>query len=126
MPPLDDAFEQLFEHSSDPVLVMDPLEDRILEASNGACAMLGYTRAELLETPMSHIHPAEMPKLRAFVDRAIRDGEEQTIAVACRTRSGVFLPTEVTLLALRGPGRPYLIGFVTDRSEHRQPGADQG
>jgi PAS domain S-box-containing protein len=117
----EELFEQLFERSSDPVFVIDPLANRILDANNAACAMLGYTRDELLATPVSHIHPAEAPQLRDFVRDVMRDGQDWTIKLTCRTKSGTFLPTEMALLALDSGGRAYIFGFVRDRSEHRQP-----
>ena len=40
---------------------MDPEHNRILAANDAGCALLGYTREELLETPISRIHPAELP-----------------------------------------------------------------
>ena len=46
----------LFEHVNEPAYVMDPQHDRILAANDAGCAMLGYTREELLETPISRIH----------------------------------------------------------------------
>ena len=50
----------VFEHSNDPAYVMDPQHDCILAANDAGCALLGYTREELLETPISRIHPSEM------------------------------------------------------------------
>lgn len=113
-----EIFEQLFEDSGDPIFVVDPAEDRILDANRAACAMLGYAREELLATPVSHIHPAEMHQLREVVKSVIRDGQGWTIKLTCRTKSGTFLPAEMALLALDSGGRVYV--FVRDRSEHRQ------
>ena len=48
----------VFEHANEPVYVMDPQHDCILAANEAGCALLGYTRAELLETPISRIHPS--------------------------------------------------------------------
>ena len=121
----DAAFERLFEDSRDPIFVVDPLQEQILDANHAACAMLGYSHAELLATPVSRIHPAELPELRAFVARVVREREGRTIKLTCRTKSGVFLPTEMALLALEGGGRAYIFAFVTDRSEHRQAPVDQ-
>jgi PAS domain S-box-containing protein len=114
-------FERLFEQSSDPVFVVDPTQDGIIDANHAACAMLGYTREELLATPLSRIHPAELGELRSFVEGVVRDGQGWTIKLTCRTKSGTFLPTEMALLALDGGGRIYIFGLVRDRSEHRQP-----
>jgi two-component system, chemotaxis family, sensor kinase Cph1 len=118
-------FDQLFEESPDPAYVIDPFEDRILAANRAGCAMLGFTREELLATPVSHIHPAELPQLGEFLERVLRDGKGSTIKLACRAKSGRFLPTEMTLLAFEIGGRVRILGLVRDRSEHRQrdPGA---
>src|SRR5918999_596433 len=98
----DQAFETLFEYSADPAFVLDPLEDRILAVNAAGCAMLGYSREQLLATPVSHIHPAELAQLSEFVEQVLMDGRGSTIKLTCRTRSGRFLPTEMTLFAIDG------------------------
>ena len=111
---------QVFEQSDDPVFILDPAEDRIIDANAAGCRMLEYTREELLATPVSHIHPAELPQLEAFFEAARIDGANWTIGMTCRTRSGTFLPTEMALFLLdSGGGHVYVIGLVRDRSEHR-------
>jgi PAS domain S-box-containing protein len=110
---------ELVEESSDAVYLMDPKEDRILDANRAGCELLGYTRDELLSLSPSSIHPAELPQLRALVETAREDGESWTISLCCRTKSGRFLPTEIVLLAIRDAVGTYLVGLVRDRSEHR-------
>ena|SRR5579862_9434498 len=113
------SLELLFDQSSDPVYILDPHEDRVLDANPAGCRVLGYTRDELLSTPVSHIHPHELPAMRAFVDAALREGVSWTIEMACRTKSGTFLPTEISLLALDSGERVYVVSLLHDRSEHR-------
>jgi PAS domain S-box-containing protein len=115
----DHALTPLFERASDPAFIVDPLEDRIVAANRAGCAMLGYTRDELLVTPVSHIHPADLPQLREFIDTVQRYGRGSTIKLTCRTKSGTFLPTEMSLVVLRGGIR--ILALLRDRSEHRQP-----
>jgi chemotaxis family two-component system sensor kinase Cph1 len=115
-----DGFFQLFEESRDSAFVIDPFADRILAANDAGCAMLGYTRDELLALPVSHVHPAELPQLREFLNCVCRDGRGSTIKLTCRTKSGLFLPTEISLHTLESDGRAYILGLVHDRSEHRQ------
>ena len=110
---------RLVEESSDAIYLMDPQEDRILDANRAGCKLLGYTHEELVTMSASSIHPAELPQLKALVDTAVRDGENWTISLSCRTKSGRFLPTEIALIALRSADRVYLVGMVRDRSEHR-------
>ena len=113
-------FDALFEESSDAAYLMDPLDDRIVDANRVGCALLGYTHDELLECTVSDIHPAEMPQLREFLDGALRDGRASTTVFTCRTKRGTFLPTEISLHVVRSGGRRLVLGLVQDRSEHRQ------
>jgi len=118
-PPAHLSLDLLFEESSDPVFIADPRENRILDANRAACRLLGYTREELLVTPVSQIHPNELPRMQAFVDVALLDGANWTIELACRTKSGTFLPTEIAMLALDSGNRVYVVSLLRDRSEHR-------
>ena len=114
----------LFEHVNEPAYVMDPQHDQILAANDAGCAMLGYTREELLETPISRIHPAELAELQELLERVLREGRASTIKLTCRTKRGTFLPTEISLHGFEVGGRLQILGLVQDRSEHRQPAPD--
>lgn len=109
----------VFESSADPAYVMDPDRGAILAANDAGCALLGYTREELLATPISRIHPAELKELAELLDRVLRNGRASTITLTCRTKAGTFLPTEISLHRLQLDGRTRILGLVQDRSEHR-------
>jgi PAS domain S-box-containing protein len=114
------SFMRLFERSPEPAYVIDPLDDRIVAANRAGCTLLGYTRDELLATPVSRIHPADLPQLRDFVEQVMREGRASTITLTCRTKLGTFLPTEISLHAFASEGRIHILGLVQDRSDHRQ------
>lgn len=105
--------------AGDPAFVLDPHEDRFVTANAAGCALLGYSRAELLGTPVSRIHPGELPQLRSLVARALHDGHGTTIGLTCRTRSGGYLPADLALHAFENEGRVYVLALIHDRSEHR-------
>ncbi len=113
-----------FEHASEAAYVMDPEHDRILAANLAGAELLGYTRQELLETPISCIHPSDLPELSELLERVLRRGRASTIKLTCRTKQGTFLPTEISLYALEVEGQIHILGLVHDRSEHRQPPPD--
>ena len=115
----DPVHERLFATLPEPAFVMDPERGRILAANDAGCAMLGYALAELLETPISEIHPAEFAELSELLERVLRDQRTSTIKLTCRTKQGVFLPTEIALHTLMLDGRLRVLGLVQDRSEHR-------
>jgi len=115
----DPVQETLLARTAEPAYVMDPERGRILAANDAGCAMLGYTRAELLVTPISEIHPSELAELSELLERVLRDQRTSTIKLTCRTKQGVFLPTEIALHTLMLDGRLRVLGLVQDRSEHR-------
>ena len=117
---LPDAFES----AADPAFVLDPIADRFVAANPAACARLGYTHEELLETPVSRIHPGELAQLQEFVGTVMAAGHGTTVALTCRTRPGAYLPVEMSLAAFEHDGRTLLLGLVRDRSDHRQRRAD--
>ena len=119
MSPAGFSFEPLFEHASDPVFVIDPLEDSFVAANTAGCDLLGYTRKELLETPVSRIHPGELEQLQAFVGNVLGRGHGSTIGLTCRVGRGTRLPIEMSLSAFESGGRVLVLGLVHDRSEHR-------
>jgi two-component system, chemotaxis family, sensor kinase Cph1 len=108
-----------FERSPEPAYVMDPEHSCILAANDAGCDLLGYTREELLRTPISSIHPSELAELSELLERVLRDARGSTIKLTCRTKQGTFLPTEISLHALEIQGRVRILGLVKDRSEHR-------
>lgn len=118
----DRSFARLFEDSVDPAFIIDPAADRIVAANRAGCAMLGYTHDEMLATPVSHVHPAELPQFRQFLRSVRRDGRGSRINLTCRTKRGTFLPTEMSLHGFADGDRFYILGLVHDRSEHRQRG----
>ena len=113
------SLDSLFEQSSDPAFVIDPLDDRFVDANAAGCDLLGYTRKELLDTPVSRIHPGELEQLQAFVSRVLEQRHGSTITLACRIRRGNRLPIELSLWAFENAGRIRLLGLIDDRSEHR-------
>src|ERR687891_1235754 len=119
--------ERLFERSDDPVFLLDPASDSILSANRAACLMLGFTRDELLATPISQLHPADLPQLLDFVEHVMGIGHGSTIKLTCRTKGGDFLPAEMALFALAGGAETHILALVQDRCQHRQcAGPDSG
>ncbi len=59
----DELYRTVFDHSNDAILVIDPAEDRIVDANPRAGSMLGWSHDESCALPMSAVHPNEMPAL---------------------------------------------------------------
>ena len=83
-----ELYQAVFDHSNDAIFVIDPEEDCIVDANPRACAMLGYTREELLCLPISAIHPSEMAVLQAFAQSVFDNGRGWTNELSCQTKLG--------------------------------------
>ena len=83
---------KVFEHANDAIFVIDPEGDRILDANHKACHLLSYSHEELLATPISAIHPQEMPELMAFARSVFNERAGWTDRLTCLTKVGSGFP----------------------------------
>jgi len=115
----EERYRKIIEHSNDAIYLIDPVQNRILDANSTACRMLGYTRAELLSIGVSAIHPTEMDRLRAFADSVFANGRGWTDELTCRTKSGIFLPAEISASVVDIDGEPRMIAVVRNTTERK-------
>lgn len=113
-------FRTIFEHSNDAIIVIDAVQDEILDVNLKACKMLGYSREELLTMPISAIHPQEMSRLLAFAKSVSRKGEGWTDELTCLTKTGQFLPAEISASIIDMSGRSCMIALVRDISKRKR------
>lgn len=111
---------KLFEYSNEAIFLIDLAQDKILDANPKACSMLGYPRDELLAGPISTIHPHEMARLRAFAQEVVSEGQGWTDQLNCLTKSGEFLPVEISAFPVQGAGSAYVLVLANDVSRQRK------
>ena len=113
-------FRKIFDHSHDAIVIIDLASDSILEANPRACSMLQYSHRELLSTPISSIHPQEIPKLQVFSEAVLREGHGWTNELTCLTKSGKTLPAEISASVLEIKGKPCMISMVRDITDRKR------
>jgi PAS domain S-box-containing protein len=119
-PPTDTEqtlLRKIFDYSNDAIFIIDPVNDAILEVNPRACRMLGYSRQELRQMPISALHPEEMPALRAFAAAVFQHKTGWTDELSCLTRSGKKLPAEISASVIEFDDRRCLIALVRDISD---------
>ena len=115
-----DDFQRIFLHANDAGFVLDPTVDRIVDANEKACSLLGYAREELLNTPISAIHPAEMAKLMAFTNSVLETGGGWTDELACLTKAGQHVPAEISASRVELDGQVRVVSWVRDLCERKE------
>lgn len=111
---------QIFEYSYDAIFVVDPAADALLDANPRACALLGYTRDELLARPLSALHPDDHPLLRRFAEGATANGDGGTYELSCVGRDGRVVTVEVSCSRIDLGGRAGLVCLARDVSERKR------
>lgn len=112
-------FRKIFEHSNDAIFVVDPGTDRILDVNPRACDLLGYAREELLSTPITAVHPNELPQFLAFAQSVFETGRGWTNELTCLTKSGATVPAEISASVIDMGGRPCMIAMVRDITDRK-------
>ncbi|MFO1351405.1 MAG: PAS domain-containing protein [Gammaproteobacteria bacterium] len=70
----ESLFRKIFERSSDPILVIDPNNDLLIDANPAACEALHCRQDELRAAPLSAHFPNQRERLAAFFERVVQAG----------------------------------------------------
>ena len=105
----EELYTKIFDFSNDAMLVSYPEQDKFIDVNPKACEMLDYSRAELLATPFSAIHPDDLPELQAFAGSVFRHGHGWTNELVCVGKTGRRVPVEISAssITLLWCGRDY-------------------
>jgi PAS domain S-box-containing protein len=115
------SFDAIFEFCAEPMLVLDPVEDRIADANPAACRLFGREHAALLNTKFSALHPGQLPALIVFTEGVLSKGSFWTRGLVGRNATGEELALEYSGSAL--PGRRVLL-TIFDLNERKRRDAD--
>ncbi len=116
----EQRFRKIFDHSNDAIFVIDLAREEILDVNPRACAMLGYSREELLSMSITAIHPNEMPQLLAFAQSVFDKGYGWTNELTCVTKSDSVIPAEISASVIDIAGRTCLIAMIRDITERKR------
>jgi len=116
----EEKFHKIFDHSNDAIFLIDPERNTIVDVNPKACDMLGFSRQELLTMSISTIHPSEMPQLKAFAQSVFEEGRGWTNRLTCLTKSGTYLPSEISAATVEIGGQILLVSLIRDTTERQR------
>ncbi len=112
-------FRLALRRSADAIMIIDPDQERIVEANTRACRLLGYQRGEIIDCELSRIHPLEMPALREFMKSVIAQGCGWTDELSCTSREGEVIPAEISASAVKVRDKTHVVAIVRSVSERK-------
>ncbi|RJG15271.1 EAL domain-containing protein [Massilia cavernae] len=111
-------FRSAMDATSDAIFLIDAASKELVDVSDGACRMLGYTRTELLQLSPSEFGLASHAQLEAHADPARGKGHRSELVETELTGSDMLtLPTEVRWQLETADGRHILIAVARDITE---------
>lgn len=111
---------QIFDHSNDAILMLDPERDVVCQANPKACELFGYDSDEILLIPISRFFPRGLAEFQKFVREVYAEGRGWTNEFSSCAKSGRFLETEISASTLLLDGRTYMLALVRDMTERKQ------
>jgi PAS domain S-box-containing protein len=112
-------FRGLLDRSSDAIHVADPASGRFLDANDGACTALGYSRDELLSMNVLDVALGVDPAFFGAMNQRLRKEGHATIEILHRRKDGTTYPVEASL-SMVSLDREYLVAIAHDITERKR------
>jgi formate hydrogenlyase transcriptional activator len=102
-------FQSIFLQLNEAILLIDPFEDRIVEANHEAQRLLGYGTAELLSLQASRIFLPDIAEMIAFSQAVLEKGRYWNNEMHVQTRQGDLVRLEISASRMIEQDAPLLI-----------------
>jgi len=117
-----ETFRGLFEQASDTIFLLDPAGAEgptIVDANRAACSTHGYSKSELIGSPISMLDTPETAKHIHERMEQMAQGKKLTFEGEHRRKDGTVFPVEVTAQLIRIAGKQYVLATDRDISERK-------
>ena len=113
-----ESFKQIIESSSDGVFILD-LKGNLIECSNKACEMLGYTKEEMLKLNLSDWR---YPKINNNVEEYLKQYDHQTKIIHSQhiRKDGTIYDAELSIRKIFVTNRDVIYASARDITEKKK------
>jgi len=120
----EEKYRQLFHNASDAIFLHDIAEngmpERFFEVNETACAVLGYSREELLNMTVADINTSQdREKAPGIVEELVHTGHARFEGFHIR-RDGTIFPVDISAHYLQLQGRWMVLSICRDITERRR------
>jgi len=120
----DDIKARIADATSVPMVVVDPITDRILTANAAVARLLGVSREALIGRPFSRLHPGQMPALIVFCEAVLSLGRYWTRDLKPRHALDEEVKVEYRGDRLDGDGVSLVLITMIDLQEQERRSTD--
>lgn len=109
----------VFEYCSEAIALLDPYGDRFGDLNIATCRLLGYSRQELLELPVSRLFGHQLADLIVFTQAVLEKGKGWSEELNCVCKTGERIELDITATTLSIKGQLQIILVLREQSEKR-------
>lgn len=111
----EDRFQKLFLSTKEAILISDSTADQFLDVNLEACALLGYSRRELLNLPPARILAQKEDRCPWSRNQA----QKRHYSTEFRHKSGVIIPCQISARPIKVDREPRVLVVVHRATEHQ-------
>jgi PAS domain S-box-containing protein len=121
----EERARSIFEGARDGILLADATTQRFVDANPTVCAMLGYSKDELLALAVADIHPvADLAYVKEVFGRQLRGEFVVAEDLPVLRRDGSVFQADISMAPVQLDGRLHVAGFFRDITERKRIDAE--
>lgn len=117
---IDVNMNAVFQHAREAILIIDPVNDRIISANRKASSLLERPTAQLLAMRVSELFNEQMPEFIVFTQAVIEKGNGWSCDFICKRNDGHPLELELSAALLKQNKTLQLILTFQDKLQLRR------
>ncbi len=111
--------QMAFEHCPEAIMQLDPLANRFVDVNAAACALLGYTRQQLLAMTVSYLFGHQLAQLIAFTEGLLAQGSAWSDDFSCRRAQDEWVEVELSANTMQVGRQQYALWVLREKREQR-------
>jgi len=120
----EDKFRSIFEQATDGIMIADAQTKKHIEANAAICAMLGYTRDEIVGLSVDDLHPQEkLLEIQSLFEKQFRGEISLVPDVPMLRKDGSVFYADVNATRVLLRGRQCLAGIFRDATARKRSDA---
>ncbi len=113
----EESFRTIFNFANDATFLIDPRNDRIINANTAASKLLKYEHKDLLETPISAMHTNDLSKTQEFVSEVLEKGSAISDELSCLTKNNEPIQASISASKIHIDGKKYILAQIRNITE---------
>jgi len=115
-----EALQVIFSVAHDAIFLIDPQDERIVDANPSAAKLLGYRPDELRGIAVRTIHPEEMDIIHQLWSEVLDGAPVRTNRLTCTRKDQTSIPVEISFALATIDERAFLVAIVRDLVEEQR------